>query len=400
MDTLKDLSDLSDKIKSFKLDSGLLNLSSLGIQPLNKTLPPSFVIRQALEHEIKLVGPEYKHICEDVSKSFSVNPNLNGTDGKTNKEELEEFYNKTVDLADICGLEDVNQRITDFANKYEEIQLSLSSLEKEKARFTPSAKLIAKLSNADALEAEYNQLLSQQAELQKEIQIAQHSLAEKNSVLDSLKILSTQADNRLSASSIQYDNTFSSRNDLWDYDSLESQIEWLIDFLERSSYNQNENEADSFAKANLNTKASFDKLDEILHSWDAEIYSHKTLNWIHDALLNHFSPNGIFDPEYSTSLSLFDDKANLQKGSNLIKALIRNSYSKYGFLDLVFLDNQKLGDLWVKESLVQSELLKNGVLKETDEFQFKNILFPLVSKKLIGVNQNPNSSELRSTWNQ
>ncbi|OMJ14454.1 hypothetical protein AYI70_g7860 [Smittium culicis] len=195
MNILNDIDSSTDKISNFSFSAPIQNLSSLRIDSTFSNQNPTYIFRKADVNEARLVAPGNKQVCDDVLKRFGVNPNNSFKNiDKSNRKDLEDFYNRTVDLADICALEDVNQRINEFANQYQLLLAREDALVKEKCILAPNNKLISKVNSINSLEADLQSLLSQKIELDQEIYMQNYKLQEKTSILESLKSIDNQLD--------------------------------------------------------------------------------------------------------------------------------------------------------------------------------------------------------------
>ncbi|OLY81494.1 hypothetical protein AYI68_g4391 [Smittium mucronatum] len=405
MNSLSQISPVCEKLKSFSLSLSIPNLESLGIDSSLPIPNQSFILRNASLQEARLVIPGNKQICDDVLKRFGVNPLYQFRDfSKDNRKELEEFYNKTVDLADICALEDVNERINVFANQYQELLTHELSLSLEKDKFVPPQNLLRKVSTLDSINSELLSLSQQKTELEQEIYAQNCKLQEKNSILESLKTIDNQLSNSLYQPSssdpnseldlkiAQLENLLAEKEkdfllriqskELEQAGHLPSRLDWLIHHVQNScSSNSDSSNMDNYNHS----------LKSILDSWDKDLYSLRTLDLVHNSLLNSiiFNHSNILDYFCQDSI-----KDQLVKYAHIIKILVSqpsdSSVSQFSF-------GSNLP--WLQSEFIQNELLKLGIIDEIDEFRFTNIIYPLLSKKLITVSSQNGHQSIKSTWN-
>ncbi|ORX70246.1 hypothetical protein DL89DRAFT_257508 [Linderina pennispora] len=95
---------------------------------------------------------------------------------------FEEFYDKTVDLADLCQLPDVNERLNQVANSYHDFALRKEELASEAKRLAVIPRIKQRLTKIPQLEKELDDTVArrQEMEQQTEEQTAGLELIEKD----------------------------------------------------------------------------------------------------------------------------------------------------------------------------------------------------------------------------
>ncbi|KAJ1678667.1 hypothetical protein EV182_003586, partial [Spiromyces aspiralis] len=83
---------------------------------------------------------------------------------------FEVFYNKTVDLADICELAEINDRLETIANNYQEFTRAKDDLTQELKKYTVKTKIGSKQAKFDAIDKELKSAKEQYEALYREIE--------------------------------------------------------------------------------------------------------------------------------------------------------------------------------------------------------------------------------------
>ncbi|PVU90601.1 hypothetical protein BB559_004558 [Furculomyces boomerangus] len=413
MNVLDELTQISSQIKAFAFEDSAYNLSALGIKSSSYNPAPPFIVRPPNEQEARLVVPENKQVCDEVLKRFNVNSSYNINSGKPmNRKEIEDFYNKTVDLADICGLEDVNDRIDLFANQYQELLKTKDIAAKEMEKYVPSTKLINKTMNMEKLEDELSSLIAQKTELEYEISNQEILYQEKCSVYESLKILdsqtnpitieNTQLDENLEAKTKELQELLEENNLQIKNDSdgiyMDMQLDWIVEKIENSLETQpNDNR-------NYSIIDYCNALQNVIQSWDVDVYSYKTLDWIHDTIINSTIAL-LADIDKDQSFSNGVNCSLVYKYAHLIRILVNGNRSAKNSNNgpRLFGNENSLveNSNWMDKLELQKELVKLHVLESIDAYQFTQIVYPLLGKKLIAVSNNDqqNTQKIKTTWN-
>ncbi|KAJ1893663.1 hypothetical protein LPJ66_005622 [Kickxella alabastrina] len=133
---LSSLESLGTELCSLDMSYPRHNLLSLNITHTFENDPhPSFTVRSAQPHEAKLVAPGTKGVYEDMLARIGVQHANLGVEAKDlDAHAFEEFYDKTVDLADLCQLSEVNERLNQVANQYQEYGMRKEELSAELKR--------------------------------------------------------------------------------------------------------------------------------------------------------------------------------------------------------------------------------------------------------------------------
>ncbi|KAJ2833469.1 hypothetical protein GGI24_000845 [Coemansia furcata] len=193
------LDALADELCSLDLSRPRYNLTGLGVEHrFEADTRPSFVVRDAEAHEAKLVAPGTKGVYEDMLARIGVqHANLGvEADKELDAQAFEEFYDKTVDLADLCQLADVNERLNQVANSYQDFSMRKEELSSElkrlavipriKQRLAKLPQMVRELEEAtaqrQAMEAEAEEHLSSLDGMEKDISYLrmEHSMEQES----------------------------------------------------------------------------------------------------------------------------------------------------------------------------------------------------------------------------
>ncbi|KAJ2755000.1 hypothetical protein GGI19_001992 [Coemansia pectinata] len=193
------LDALADELCSLDLSRPRYNLTGLGVvHRFEADTRPSFVVRHAEAHEAKLVAPGTKGVYEDMLARIGVqHANLGvEADKELDSQAFEDFYDKTVDLADLCQLADVNERLNQIANSYQEFSMRKEELSSELKRLAVIPRIkqrLAKLpqmarelevatAQRQAMEAEAEEHLSSLDGMEKDISYLrmEHSMEQES----------------------------------------------------------------------------------------------------------------------------------------------------------------------------------------------------------------------------
>ncbi|KAJ2867492.1 hypothetical protein GGH94_000777 [Coemansia aciculifera] len=193
------LDALADELCSLDLSRPRYNLTGLGVvHRFEADTRPSFVVRHAEAHEAKLVAPGTKGVYEDMLARIGVqHANLGvEADKELDSQAFEDFYDKTVDLADLCQLADVNERLNQVANSYQEFSMRKEELSSELKRLAVIPRIkqrLAKLpqmarelevatAQRQAMEAEAEEHLSSLDGMEKDISYLrmEHSMEQES----------------------------------------------------------------------------------------------------------------------------------------------------------------------------------------------------------------------------
>ncbi|KAJ2777673.1 hypothetical protein H4R18_005034 [Coemansia javaensis] len=167
------LDAVGDELCALDLSQERYNLSALGVRhQFEADAQPSFVVRDAEEHEAKLVAPGTKGVYEDMLARIGVqHANLGVEDDKDlDAQAFEEFYDKTVDLADLCQLPGVNDRLNQVANSYQELMLRKEELASELKRLAATSRMRQRLARLPQMQRELDEAAAQRREMAQETQ--------------------------------------------------------------------------------------------------------------------------------------------------------------------------------------------------------------------------------------
>ncbi|KAJ2493249.1 hypothetical protein IWW37_000712 [Coemansia sp. RSA 2050] len=165
------LDALADELCSLDLSRPRYNLTGLGVQHrFEADTRPSFVVRDAEAHEAKLVAPGTKGVYEDMLARIGVqHANLGvEADKELDAQAFEEFYDKTVDLADLCQLADVNERLNQVANSYQEFSMRKEELSSELKRLAVIPRIRQRLAKLPQMARELEEATAQRHAMEAE----------------------------------------------------------------------------------------------------------------------------------------------------------------------------------------------------------------------------------------
>ncbi|KAJ2714588.1 hypothetical protein H4R19_001650 [Coemansia spiralis] len=165
---LDSLDALGDELCGLDLSRPRYNLAALGVQhQFEADAQPAFVVRDAEEHEAKLVAPGTKGVYEDMLARIGVqHANLGvEADSELDAQAFEEFYDKTVDLADLCQLAEVNDRLNQVANSYQDFSLRKEELAAELKRLAATARMRQRLAKLPQMRRELEEATAQRQEM-------------------------------------------------------------------------------------------------------------------------------------------------------------------------------------------------------------------------------------------
>ncbi|KAJ1658289.1 Anamorsin, partial [Coemansia sp. RSA 25] len=156
---------------SLDLSRPRYNLTGLGVtHRFEADTLPSFVVRDAEAHEAKLVAPGTKGVYEDMLSRIGVqHANLGvEADKELDAQAFEEFYDKTVDLADLCQLADVNERLNQVANSYQEFSMRKEELSSELKRLAVIPRIKQRLAKLPQMARELEEATAQRQAMEAE----------------------------------------------------------------------------------------------------------------------------------------------------------------------------------------------------------------------------------------
>ncbi|PIA18314.1 hypothetical protein COEREDRAFT_13873 [Coemansia reversa NRRL 1564] len=165
------LDALGDELCALNLSRPRYNLTALGVKHcFEPDTRPSFLVRNAEPHEAKLVAPGTKGVYEDMLSRIGVqHANLGvEADKELDSQAFEEFYDKTVDLADLCQLPDVNDRLNQVANSYQEFALQKEELSGELKRLAVIPRIKQRLSKLPQMQQELEDMKMQRRAMESE----------------------------------------------------------------------------------------------------------------------------------------------------------------------------------------------------------------------------------------
>ncbi|KAJ2057468.1 hypothetical protein GGI17_005626 [Coemansia sp. S146] len=165
------LDALADELCSLDLSRPRYNLTGLGVvHRFEADTRPSFVVRDAEAHEAKLVAPGTKGVYEDMLARIGVqHANLGvEADKELDSQAFEDFYDKTVDLADLCQLADVNERLNQVANSYQEFSMRKEELSSELKRLAVIPRIKQRLAKLPQMARELEEASAQRQAMEAE----------------------------------------------------------------------------------------------------------------------------------------------------------------------------------------------------------------------------------------
>ncbi|KAJ2744178.1 hypothetical protein GGI20_003179 [Coemansia sp. BCRC 34301] len=165
------LDALADELCLLDLSRPRYNLTGLGVSHrFEADTRPSFVVRDAEAHEAKLVAPGTKGVYEDMLSRIGVqHANLGvEADKELDAQAFEEFYDKTVDLADLCQLADVNERLNQVANSYQEFSMRKEELSGELKRLAVIPRIKQRLAKLPHMARELEETTAQRQAMEVE----------------------------------------------------------------------------------------------------------------------------------------------------------------------------------------------------------------------------------------
>ncbi|KAJ1796635.1 hypothetical protein LPJ59_003629 [Coemansia sp. RSA 2399] len=168
---IESLDTLGDELCVLDMSRPRYNLTALGVKhTFEEDTRPSFVVRDAESQEAKLVAPGTKGVYEDMLSRIGVqHANLGiETDKELDSQAFEEFYDKTVDLADLCQLPDVNERLNQVANNYQEFSIRREELSTELKRLAIIPRIKQRLAKLPQMRRELEETIVQRQEMESE----------------------------------------------------------------------------------------------------------------------------------------------------------------------------------------------------------------------------------------
>ncbi|KAJ2455652.1 hypothetical protein GGF42_003391 [Coemansia sp. RSA 2424] len=165
------LDALADELCSLDLSRPRYNLTGLGVtHRFEADTRPSFVVRDAEAHEAKLVAPGTKGVYEDMLSRIGVQHANLGVEAnkELDAQAFEEFYDKTVDLADLCQLADVNERLNQVANSYQEFSMRKEELSSELKRLAVIPRIKQRLAKLPQMARELEEATAQRQAMEAE----------------------------------------------------------------------------------------------------------------------------------------------------------------------------------------------------------------------------------------
>ncbi|KAJ2522033.1 hypothetical protein GGI11_001842 [Coemansia sp. RSA 2049] len=167
------LDALGDELCMLDMSRPRHNLTGLGVRhTFEKDGRASFVVRDAESQEAKLVAPGTKGVYEDMLSRIGVQHANLGVDAAGREvldaQAFEEFYDKTVDLADLCQLPDVNERLNQVANSYQEFSIRREELSAELKRLAVIPRIKQRLAKLPQMRRELEESTVQRHEMEVE----------------------------------------------------------------------------------------------------------------------------------------------------------------------------------------------------------------------------------------
>ncbi|KAJ2704770.1 hypothetical protein FB645_002960 [Coemansia sp. IMI 203386] len=165
------LDALGDELCALDMSQPRYNLTALGVRhSFEGDTQPSFVVRDAESQEAKLVAPGTKGVYEDMLSRIGVqHANLGvEADKELDSQAFEEFYDKTVDLADLCQLPEVNERLNQVANSYQDFSMRKEELSSELKRLAAIPRIRQRLARLPQMQRELETAVEQKAAMQME----------------------------------------------------------------------------------------------------------------------------------------------------------------------------------------------------------------------------------------
>ncbi|KAJ1963736.1 hypothetical protein GGI12_001871 [Dipsacomyces acuminosporus] len=168
---IESLDSLADELCALDLSRPRYNLTALGVHhTFEPDTRPSFIVRDAEVQEAKLVAPGTKGVYEDMLSRIGVQHANLGVepDKELDANAFEEFYDKTVDLADLCQLPDVNERLNQVANSYQEFSIRKEELSSELKRLAVIPRMKQRLAKLPQMRKELEEIIEQRKEMERE----------------------------------------------------------------------------------------------------------------------------------------------------------------------------------------------------------------------------------------
>ncbi|KAJ1811940.1 hypothetical protein LPJ56_005654, partial [Coemansia sp. RSA 2599] len=165
------LDALGDELCALDMSRPRYNLTALGVRhTFEDDAYPSFVVRDAEAQEAKLVAPGTKGVYEDMLSRIGVQHANLGVDAdkELDSQAFEEFYDKTVDLADLCQLPEVNERLNQVANSYQDFSMRKEELSAELKRLAAIPRIKQRLGKLPQMKRELEETVLQKKEMQTE----------------------------------------------------------------------------------------------------------------------------------------------------------------------------------------------------------------------------------------
>ncbi|OMJ14453.1 hypothetical protein AYI70_g7859 [Smittium culicis] len=147
-----------------------------------------------------------------------------------------------------------------------------------------------------------------------------------------------------------------------------------------------------------------DKIKSVLDIYDKTVYSHKTLDLIHDSILNTIIFNS---SDIIPDIIPHSNGDQIIKYAHIIKILLNQKYNysappknltNFSTSPENLPDYSPQNDHFIDSDTVKSELVKLGFSDKIDDFNFTNIIYPLLSKKLIVVSNSNGATSMKSAW--
>ncbi|KAJ2553352.1 hypothetical protein EV175_002974 [Coemansia sp. RSA 1933] len=168
---IESLDALGDELCMLDMSRPRHNLTALGVKHTYEAdTRPSFLVRDAELQEAKLVAPGTKGVYEDMLSRIGVqHANLGiDVDKELDAQAFEEFYDKTVDLADLCQLPDVNERLNQVANNYQEFSIRREELSTELKRLAVIPRIKQRLAKLPQMRKELEEMIEQRQQMEDE----------------------------------------------------------------------------------------------------------------------------------------------------------------------------------------------------------------------------------------
>ncbi|KAJ2397331.1 hypothetical protein GGI05_000696 [Coemansia sp. RSA 2603] len=168
---INSLDSLGDELCALDMSRPRYNLLALGVRhTFEGDAQPSFIVRDAEAQEAKLVAPGTKGVYEDMLSRIGVqHANLGvDVDKDMDAQAFEEFYDKTVDLADLCQLPEVNERLNQVANSYQEFSMRKEELSIELKRLSAIPRIRQRLGKLPQMQRELEETIAQRQAMEVE----------------------------------------------------------------------------------------------------------------------------------------------------------------------------------------------------------------------------------------